>query len=75
MGPFGLRCSLSLLLPRLLPNPVQFLGEAHLGDKLLLKLPQQLVQKVVRLVYQADNGVGGNIGRGFFNIGPITEVW
>jgi hypothetical protein len=53
---------------------VKLLGEpAHLA-KPLVKLAQQLVEQVVRLVDQANQGVGGNLGRALLNIDPLGFI-
>ena len=46
------------------PRSIEPLGEAALAHEHLLELPQLLVQEEIRLVDQADQGVGGDLGGG-----------
>ena len=53
---------------------VQPLSKATFFKKSLFKLPQLLIQKVIRLMNQADYGVRGDLGWSIFDIGPIGQI-
>jgi hypothetical protein len=57
-----------------LPCHVKLLREPALFQELLLQLPELLVEQVVGLVDQADQGVGGNLGERGFDIGLIGQI-
>jgi hypothetical protein len=59
---------------RLASHAVKFLGEAAFFQKLLLQLAKKLIQQVVGLVDEADQSVGGDFGRRFFDIGLIGLI-
>lgn len=50
----------SKFLPRRLPHPIKLLRKPALFQKLQFQLPELLVEQVVGLVDQADQGVGGD---------------
>ena len=53
---------------------VEPLGEAALGQELLFKLTQLLIEQIVCLMDQADERVGGSLRRRLFDIGPIGRI-
>jgi hypothetical protein len=65
---------LATILPRLKTCAIQFLGEATLLQKLLLKLTELLVEKIVGLVDQADERVSRDFRLSLFNIGLIRPI-
>jgi hypothetical protein len=69
-----IRVKLAPILPRLKTCAIQFLGEATLFQKLLLKLAELLVEKIVGLVDQADERVCRDFRLSLFNIGLICPI-
>src|SRR6266542_6173349 len=69
-----IRVKLATILPRLKTCAIQFLGEATLLQKLLLKLTELLVEKIVGLVDQADERVSRDFRLSLFNIGLIRPI-
>jgi hypothetical protein len=49
-------------------------AKAALGKKILLEPPELLVEQVVSLVNQADEGVGDDLERSSLEIGPIGLI-
>jgi hypothetical protein len=57
-----------------LARSVETLGEAALVQESLLQACDLVVQEIVRLVDQTENRVGGGLGRGLLDIGPIGQI-
>ena len=59
------------LFSRALPSVVELFGEAALLQELFFQLPQLLVEQIIALMNETDQGVGGYFCRRVFNIGLI----
>lgn len=57
-----------------LADVAEAFGETAFGDELLFEVAELAVQKVVGLVNEADEGVGGDFGRGFLYIGLVGPI-
>jgi hypothetical protein len=55
-------------------STVEALAEAAFGEKTLLELARLLVQEIVGLVDEADEGVGGDVGGAALDVGPIGRI-
>jgi hypothetical protein len=55
-------------------RPVKSFGKATILKESPFKLPELLVQKVIRLVDQAEQSVRGDLGSSLLNIGPIGRI-
>ena len=62
------------LFSRVLSSVVEFFGEAALRKELFFQLSQLLVEQIVALMNETDQGVGGDFGRSSFNIGLIGPI-
>src|SRR5262245_52066869 len=60
--------------PSFPPGPVKPFCKSTFFHELLFKLAQLLMQKVIRLMNQAHQCVGGDLRRGFLDIGLIGQI-